>query len=125
MEKKVYFRMYTILFVINAACYGNENALNALRLARTLLDEPEITIQVFLLGDAVVCAKKGQKTPDGYYNLGKMLQSLIHKKVDVGICGTCIDARGIEETELIDGVHKGTMKELASWVRTSEKILTF
>lgn len=117
--------MQTIVFVINAAGYGSENAYNALRLARALLDEPETQIKVFLLGDAVICAKKGQKTPDGYYNLGKMIQSLIQKKVDVGVCGTCIEARGIEETDLIDGVHKGNMKELARWVQTSEKVITF
>jgi uncharacterized protein involved in oxidation of intracellular sulfur len=67
--------MHTILLIINAPGYGSENAYDALRLARALLDEPETKVRVFCLGDAVICAKKGQKTPDGYYNLGKMLNS--------------------------------------------------
>lgn len=117
--------MLSILMIINSAGYGNESAYDALRLARALLDEPETKVRVFLLGDAVICAKKGQKTPDGYYNLGKMLLSLIQKEVMIGVCGTCIDARGIEEKEIIDGVHKGNMKELAHWVQSSNKILTF
>jgi len=117
--------MQTIVFIINAAGYGNENAYNALRLARALLDEPETKVRVFLLGDAVICAKKGQKTPAGYYNLGKMMLSLMQKGVEVDVCGTCIDARGINESDLIDGVHKENMKELASWVQTSHKVLTF
>jgi len=117
--------MHTILFIINAPGYGSENAYDALRLARALLDEPETKIRVFCLGDSVICAKKGQKTPDGYYNLGKLLISLMQKDVEVGVCGICIDARGIDEKDLLDGVHKGNMKELASWVLTSDKVLTF
>jgi len=117
--------MQSILFIINASGYGSENAYNALRLVRALLDEPETKVKIFCLRDAVICAKKGQKTPDGYYNLGKMLISLMQKDVEVGVCGTCIDARGIDEKDLLDGVHKGNMKVLASWVLTSDKILTF
>jgi uncharacterized protein involved in oxidation of intracellular sulfur len=117
--------MFSVLLIINAAGYGNESAYDALRLARALLDKPETKVRVFLLGDAVICAKKGQKTPDGYYNLGKMLLSLMQKDVEIGVCGTCIDARGIDEKDLLDGVHKGNMKELASWVLTSDKVLTF
>jgi len=117
--------MQAILFIINAAGYGNESAYDALRLARALLDEPETKVRVFCLGDAVTCAKKGQKTPDGYYNLGKMLISLTQKDVEIGVCSTCIDARGINEKDLLDGVQKGNMKELASWVLTSDKVITF
>jgi uncharacterized protein involved in oxidation of intracellular sulfur len=117
--------MHAILFIINAAGYGSENVYNALRLARALLDEPENQVKVFLMGDAVICVKKGQKTPDGYYNLSKMILSLIQKGAHVNVCGTCIDARGIEEKEVIEGVQRGNMKELASLVQTSDKVLTF
>jgi uncharacterized protein involved in oxidation of intracellular sulfur len=117
--------MDQIMVIINAAGYGNENAYDALRLSRALLDESEITVKVFLLGDAVICAKEGQKTPNGYYNLSKMIDSLIQKKVEIHVCGTCIEARGISEKELVNGVQKGTMKELSHWVHESDKVLTF
>ena len=68
-----------ILFIINDGPYGNERAYNALRLALTLVKRPETTIRVFLIGDGVVCAKKGQKTPNGFYNVERMLKSLAQR----------------------------------------------
>jgi uncharacterized protein involved in oxidation of intracellular sulfur len=64
------------LFVINDAPYGNERPYNALRLALNLVKREGTHIRVFLLGDGVNCAIGGQKTPDGYYNVERMLKSL-------------------------------------------------
>lgn len=66
----------TYLFIINDAPYGNERPYNALRLAMNLAKLPETNIQVFLVGDGVNCALAGQKTPNGYYNIERMLQSI-------------------------------------------------
>jgi uncharacterized protein involved in oxidation of intracellular sulfur len=68
-----------ILFIINDGPYGTERAYNALRLALNLVKRPEVTVRVFLTGDGVVCAKKGQKTPDGFYNVERMLKSLARR----------------------------------------------
>ena len=55
------------LFVLNDPPYGTERFYNALRLAHALLkNDPVVEITVFLMADAVVGARKGQKTPDGY-----------------------------------------------------------
>ncbi|MGW8179167.1 MAG: DsrE/DsrF/TusD sulfur relay family protein, partial [bacterium] len=63
--------------IVNDAPYGIEKPWNALRLASTsITDEIGMTVRVFLMGDSVAAAKKGQKTPDGYYNMEKMLTSL-------------------------------------------------
>ena len=64
------------LFIINDAPYGNERPYNALRLAMNLAKLPATAVQVFLLGDGVNCAVAGQKTPTGYYNVERMLQSV-------------------------------------------------
>ena len=64
------------LFVINDAPYGNERPYDALRLALNLVKRDGTHICVFLLGDGVNCAIAGQKTPDGYYNVERMLKSL-------------------------------------------------
>ena len=64
------------LFIINDSPYGNERPYNALRLAMNLVKEPEACVQVFLMGDGVNCAVAGQKTPNGYYNVERMLQSI-------------------------------------------------
>jgi uncharacterized protein involved in oxidation of intracellular sulfur len=64
------------LFIINDAPYGNERPYNALRLAMVLAKQPEASVQVFLIGDGVGCAFGGQQTPNGYYNLERMLKSI-------------------------------------------------
>lgn len=66
----------TYLFIINDAPYGNERPYNALRLAMNLAKAPEAKVQVFLVGDGVNCALAGQKTPNGYYNIERMVQSI-------------------------------------------------
>jgi uncharacterized protein involved in oxidation of intracellular sulfur len=64
------------LFIINDAPYGNERPYNALRLAHNLLKREGVEVRVFLTGDGVLCARKGQKTPDGYYNIERMVKAL-------------------------------------------------
>ncbi len=77
------------------------------------------------MGDSVISAKKGQKTPEGYYNMEKMIKSLIRKGVTVRVCGACIDARGLKEDELVDGVLRGSMNILANWVKDSDNVVNF
>jgi len=67
------------LFIINDGPYGNERPYNALRLAMNLVKRPEASVRVFMTGDGVLCARKGQKTPDGYYNLERMIKSLAQR----------------------------------------------
>lgn len=67
------------LFIINDAPYGNERPYNALRLALNLVKRAETQVRVFLMGDGVNCALAGQKTPDGYYNVERMLKALARR----------------------------------------------
>ena len=67
------------LFIINDAPYGNERPYNALRLALNLVKRPGVVVRIFMTGDGVLCARKGQKTPDGYYNVERMVKSLAHR----------------------------------------------
>ena len=69
----------TYLFIINDAPYGNERPYNALRLALALVKRPEALVRIFLMGDGVNCAMSGQKTPEGYYNVERMLKSLARR----------------------------------------------
>jgi uncharacterized protein involved in oxidation of intracellular sulfur len=66
----------TTLVVINDGPYGTERAYNGLRLALNVSKRPNMSIRVFLIGDGVSCARAGQQTPDGYYNVERMLKSL-------------------------------------------------
>jgi uncharacterized protein involved in oxidation of intracellular sulfur len=64
------------LFVINDAPYGNERPYNALRMALNLIKREGAQVKAFLMADGVFCARKGQKTPEGYYNVERMLKSI-------------------------------------------------
>jgi len=73
-----------VLFVINDAPYGSEKAYSALRLAMALQAQPsEAEVRVFLIADSVNCALPNQKTPSGYYNIERMLRSIISKGAKV------------------------------------------
>jgi len=118
--------MPRILFILNDAPYGNERAYNGLRLANALSHEPEQEIRVFLMGDAVFIAKRGQKPPNGFYNLQVMLGKIIRLAPErVDVCGVCMDARGMTDEELIPGTQRGTIEKLAYWTHWADKVLTF
>lgn len=77
------------------------------------------------MADAVLAAKAQQKTPDCYYNLELMLKRVVSSKGAVLLCGTCMDARGIGDTELMEGVRRSTMDELANATAEADKVLVF
>ena len=113
------------LFILNDAPYGTERSYNGVRLAGSLSKVEGEAVKVFLIGDAAACAKGGQKVPDGFYNLQVMLGRVVRNSAPIGVCGTCMDARGIAETELIEGSHKSTMAELTAWTQWADKVIVF
>jgi len=114
------------LFILNDPPYGTERCYNAIRLAHALLkNDPQAQVFVFLMADAVIAACKGQKTPDGYYNVERMLKRVLAGHGQVLLCGACMDARGLDETALIDGARRGSMDELAAATVEADKVLVF
>jgi uncharacterized protein involved in oxidation of intracellular sulfur len=114
-----------VLVIINDPPYGTERVYNALRLAHALLKmEPQTEVTLFLMADAVLAANAGQKTPDGYYNVERMLKRLAGKG-RVLLCGTCMDARGLTDAEMMDGARRSTMDELAAATLEADKVLVF
>ncbi len=71
--------MESYLFVINNAPYGDERPYNALRLAMNLAKREDVQVKVFLMADGVTCARKAQKTPDGFYNIERMIKFVAAK----------------------------------------------
>jgi uncharacterized protein involved in oxidation of intracellular sulfur len=113
------------LFVLNDGPYGSERSYNGLRLAGSLARRDDEEVRVFLIGDAAACAKAGQKVPQGYYNLEHMLNSVARRGGAIGVCGTCMDARGITDGELAEGCHRSSMNELTDWTQQSARVLVF
>lgn len=117
--------MAKTLFILNDPPYGTERDYNALRLAASLAKRDGEEVKVFLVGDAASAGKAGQKVPQGYYNVEVMLQSLTKRGGEVGVCGTCMDARGIAEGELSNSTHRSSLEELTDWTQWADKVLVF
>jgi uncharacterized protein involved in oxidation of intracellular sulfur len=113
------------LFVLNDPPYGTERSYNGLRLAHALAKREGEEVRVFLMADAVSCALAGQQTPNGYYNLERLLGSAIKHGAAVGLCGTCMDARAIDEHQLIEGARRSNLEALADWTAWADQIITF
>ena len=113
------------LVILNDAPYGSERSYNGLRLAGSIAKQAGETVSVFLIGDAASCAIGGQTTPNGYYNIERMLKALAASGSQIGICGTCMDARGIRQEMIVEGTKRSTMDELTQWMMKADKVLVF
>ncbi len=124
-----------ILILINDAPYGTEKAYNAFRLAMAIQsagsdpsggkDHPQVQVNFFLMADAVNCGLPNQNTPQGYYNIERMMKAVVQKGGKIKACGTCADARGIKNMQLIEDVEVSNMAELAKWTVEADKAFTF
>ena len=117
--------MKKILLVVNGPAYGADETFNALRLAVALAKRDDAEPRVFLMGDAVTCAVRNQKTPDGYYTLDRMLRGFARHGGQIACCGTCLDARGLSAENLIEEAPRSTMDELAAWTVEADEVLVF
>jgi uncharacterized protein involved in oxidation of intracellular sulfur len=114
------------LFILNDPPYGTERCYNGLRLAHAVVKkDPTIEVTVFLMADAVLAAKANQRTPDGYYNLERMLKRVLAGNGKVLLCGTCMDARGLSDGEIMPGASRSTMDELAAQTVAADKTIVF
>lgn len=112
-----------ILLILNDPPYGTERSYNGLRLAKALAGKGA-EVSVFFMADSVTCAKAGQKVPQGYYNLELMTKS-VARKGEVLLCGTCMDARGLGDSELVQGARRSTLDELAERTLAADQLLVF
>jgi len=116
--------MEKITIVLQDAPYGNEKVWNAIRLSEALM-AVGVGVRIFLYGDSVVSAKKGQTTPTGFYNIGDMVAGLIKKGVEVRACLTCAKARGIRQEDYIEGAIIGKTLDLAHWIKEGGQVMVF
>lgn len=114
-----------VLIILNDPPYGTERSYNGLRLAGALAKRESATVKVFLMGDAAGCAKAGQKLPKGYYNIERMLQAALQHNAAVGVCGSCMDARGLSDSELLSGTRRSSLDELTDWTLWADRVIVF
>ena len=114
-----------VLIIINGSAYGLDSTYNAIRLAASMAKRDAVAVTVFLMGDGGTVAMAGQKTPDGYYKLDRMLSPVTRNGGQILCCGTCMDARGITSEMLIDGAERSTMEALTDATLAADKVLVF
>jgi uncharacterized protein involved in oxidation of intracellular sulfur len=113
------------LYILNDGPYGSERTYNGLRLAGAVSKMEGNTVRVFLIGDAASAAHRNQKVPAGFYNVETMIGNVTRHGGEVGICGTCMDARGMGDGDITDKTHRSTLAELAEWTVWADKVLVF
>jgi uncharacterized protein involved in oxidation of intracellular sulfur len=114
-----------VLVVLQGPAYGDERSYNGLRLAGSLAKRDDVNVRIFCFGDAVTCALGGQNVPDGYYHLDRMLTVAAHQGAEIGLCGTCMDARGVTTDMLVDAARRSSLDEVTDWVLWADKTVTF
>lgn len=114
-----------VLVLLQGPAYGDERSYNGLRLAGSLAKRDDVTVRIFCFGDAVTCALDGQNVPDGYYHLDRMLSAAAHHGAEIGLCGTCMDARGITADMIVDTTRRSSLDEVTDWVLWADKTITF
>jgi uncharacterized protein involved in oxidation of intracellular sulfur len=114
-----------ILIILQGPAYGDERAYNGLRLAGNLAKRDDVEVRVFCFGDAVGCAVAGQQLPNGYYHLDRMLTTAARHGAVIGLCGTCMDARGITDTMIIADTRRSSLDEVTDWVLWADTTITF
>jgi uncharacterized protein involved in oxidation of intracellular sulfur len=114
-----------VLVIVQGPAYGDERAYNALRLAGNLAKREDVELRIFCFGDAVGCAVAGQQLPNGYYHLDRMLIGAARHGAVIGLCGTCMDARGITDAAIVSDARRSSLDEVTDWVLWADKTITF
>lgn len=112
-----------MLITANDPPCGTERPYNALRLALKPVKVENVDLRLFLMADGVFCAIQGQKTPEGYYSVERMLKGLGQAEIEAN--GTCTEACGLSTKHLLPGIVPSNMLELTEWVVDSDKVITF
>jgi len=117
--------MVNLTIIIQEPPYvENNKAWHALRFAGAALAE-DMQVRVHLLDDGVKLGVCNHNVPEGKTNLEELLIELMDYALEVRACGMSVDDCSITESELIEGIEKGSMKSLAAWVKSSDHVMTF
>jgi len=54
-----------------------------------------------------------------------MLGSVVRRGGEVGVCGTCMDARGITDIDLVVGCRRSSLDQLTDWTQAADRVLVF
>ena|ERR1041385_3510163 len=113
------------LFILNDSPYGSQRTYTGLRLALNLMRSPANVVHVFLIGDGVTAAFEGFTPAHAYYSTQDMLRQVGARGGRIGVCKTCLEARGILDQHLVPEAKRATLDDLTEWTEEADKVLTF
>ncbi len=113
------------LFIFNDSPHGSQRTYNGLRLVSSISKSRDNEVSVFLVGDGVITALGGPNPLNAFYNTQELLKQILKNDVQIGVCRTCMEARGIGDGMLLEGVKRSTLDELTTWTEEAEKVITF
>lgn len=116
----------TVLVIINEAPYSGERAYNALRLAAALRQDKDVDVRLFFLGDGAWSASaKIPKPENSTFDIPWLLERALAAGAQARVCQTCMDARGILDSDLINGAQRGTLDDLRVWTLSADRVIPF
>lgn len=113
------------LFILNDSPYASQRSYSGLRLALNLMRSAENVVSIFLIGDGVTAAFEGFTPAHTYYNTQEMLRQAGKSGAQIGVCKTCLEARGIQDQHLVPCAKRSTLDDLTAWTEEADKVLTF
>ena len=96
-----------------------DTAVNILRALRE--EEHKCTLMLFM--DAVTAANKEIKPPKYDRNIAEKLQDLMNKGVNIIVCGSCTQYRGVSKAELLENVSLGGLSTLGEVIKNSDRVI--
>ena len=117
--------MAEMLLILNDGPDESERSYNGLRLALALSSIDDTHVRIFLIGDAVSCATRDLAIAAGPYPVGRTLGILIRRGAEIGVCGSCLEARDLADVDLVAGVRRSSTTELAEWMVAADRVAVF
>lgn len=117
-------RKIATIVIQNAPYKPDNKAWHALRFAGAALAE-DMKVRVHLLDEGVGLARRGQQVPAGAADLEKLLAELMEYGLEVRACAMSMGDCHLDENAVLQGVERGSMKSLATWIKESDVVLTF
>lgn len=114
-----------ILFILNDAPNEAGRSLNALRLACSLSMRSTVYVRIFLIGEAIACARRDSVLRAGPDDTRALVAAVLKRGGDVRVCGACTGDEDNRTCELIEGVTPSSLGELSRWVCEADRLLVF
>lgn len=116
--------MVSFTIFVGTGPYSTERPYTALRFAYTaLLDDNKV--RMFFFEDAIFALKKNQN-PSNMYSIQEWINNCMEESgFEICACGVCMRARGVDQSELIDGILVGSMDKAVDWAKQADKQLFF